>query len=279
LQPPVFESKISDLLNKDYPKEKVEASGIYLVNDYYYIIFDNSALVAKIHASLKDKSKNSLLGSNLQKSNFEGITYDPVDKKFLIVEELTMMRKGPKAMVHEFEEFKGFTGKWVVDLKMESSKNGMEGITYFQESGEEYLAILCEKAKCSKKGNLLILKKQKSIWIEHGVISFKVKGMKDYSDIDIRDGRVAIVSQKSSKLWISSFKIQDMQFAEGKLYTFPLVNQEGKFEKGTETAYCAVEGVTWIDKQKLAFVSDVLKSKNQDSCSHKNGMLHIFAIP
>ncbi|MCB1178276.1 MAG: hypothetical protein KDK36_11895 [Leptospiraceae bacterium] len=281
LKPPQFESKIETLMDIHSGKRKLEASGIILVNGFYYIIFDNTFLIAKIHKSLSERKKaNAWLGNKEKKSGFEGITYDYSDQKFLIVEELKNFRKSNLALVHEYKEGKGYLGKWVVEFPIKSRRKGMEGISYFRNNTGEYLALLCEKAKCSKRGNVLILKKEKSFWKEVSAFKFKVKGMKDYSDISIKEDKVAIVSQQSSSLWIGKMNSINFQFTDGKLYHFPKVNTNGEFSKeANKKTYCAVEGVTWVDEKKLAMVSDQTKKDKSGFCHLKDEMLHIFTIP
>lgn len=92
----------------------------------------------------------------------------------------------------------------------------------------------------------------------------------DYSELDICNGKVGIVSQEESKLWISAFKDDDWRFEEGKIYQFPR-DDEGK--------KCNIEGVSWITDKKIVVVSDSKKKKQSGQCKDKEEAIHIFNIP
>jgi len=92
----------------------------------------------------------------------------------------------------------------------------------------------------------------------------------DYSDIALRpmpDGsyKVAVTSQESKKVWITTLSATTWSLAAGTVYDFP----------GSD--YCNVEGVTFLTDTRLAFASD--EDKTGTSCNNKDESLHIFDLP
>ncbi len=107
----------------------------------------------------------------------------------------------------------------------------------------------------------------------------------DYADLSIRpDGRVAIVSQEDSAVWIGKLKgVQDgkldpdsVQFDHemGQVFHFPKSNM-------CQTIYCNVEGVTFINDNTIMVVSDRMKGGGDQPfyCLEKDQSIHAFLLP
>ena len=93
--------------------------------------------------------------------------------------------------------------------------------------------------------------------------------------MSVDQGRVAIVSQVNSMLWVGQFDEAGWAWRDaGQLYDFP------RTESGT-IRYGNIEGVGWISPTRIVTVSDRRKKKNQpdESLSDKDQSLHIFDIP
>ena len=91
----------------------------------------------------------------------------------------------------------------------------------------------------------------------------------DYSAIAIDGDRVAVVSQRSARLWIGRLDASGEGFeAGGTVYRFP---------KGGK--YCNVEGVSWLGEDRLLMVSDRKKRNQSLACAARDQSIHIFAIP
>jgi hypothetical protein len=90
----------------------------------------------------------------------------------------------------------------------------------------------------------------------------------------IRNHRICVLSQTASAIWIgrlsrTAWDIED----DGEVFRFPTG------EDGT-TIYCNVEGVSWLDDDRLVFVSDRMKGASQNArCGAKDQSIHIFRIP
>jgi hypothetical protein len=91
----------------------------------------------------------------------------------------------------------------------------------------------------------------------------------DYAGISYRDGRLAVVSQASARLWIGSVDEEARAFVEGSesVYRFP--------SKG----YGNVEGIAWLSDDTVVAVSDKKKKQQPVICAKKDQSIHIFRIP
>jgi hypothetical protein len=93
--------------------------------------------------------------------------------------------------------------------------------------------------------------------------------------MSIDRGRVAIVSQVNSMLWVGQFDEAGWSWRDaGQLYEFP------KSDQGT-IRYGNIEGVSWISPTRIVTVSDRRKKKDQPDkrLSDKDQSVQIFEIP
>jgi hypothetical protein len=97
----------------------------------------------------------------------------------------------------------------------------------------------------------------------------------DYSGMSIDNGRVAVVSQVNSMLWVGQFDEVDWSWRDdGRLYEFPRLD-DGSIRYGN------IEGVAWITPTRVVTVSDRRNKKNQQDkgLAEKDQSVHIFEIP
>jgi hypothetical protein len=93
--------------------------------------------------------------------------------------------------------------------------------------------------------------------------------------MSIENGRVAVVSQVNSMLWVGQFVEKDWSWRdEGQLYEFPR-SDDGSIRYGN------MEGVAWIAPSRVVTVSDRRSKKKQPDkgLSDKDQSIHIFEIP
>jgi hypothetical protein len=170
-----------------------------------------------------------------------------------------------------------------VDFALEGANKGMEGLTYIQRDGEEYVLGLCEGNKCKGDekgrkpggGRIQILRRGETQWEWVGKIKLpKSVLFEDYASLEVEGERIAVVSQMSSALWVGQFQPAGWDWVdEGKLYRFPR-NEAG------EIIYCNVEGVDWITPSQIVVVSDRTKPGEQPgACVQKDQAVHIFNLP
>jgi hypothetical protein len=97
----------------------------------------------------------------------------------------------------------------------------------------------------------------------------------DYSGMSTDHGRVAIVSQENSMLWVGQFDEGDWTWCdEGQLYEFPR-SDDGSIRYGN------IEGVSWITPTRIVTVSDRRKKQTQPdkALAQKDQSIHLFEIP
>jgi hypothetical protein len=88
-------------------------------------------------------------------------------------------------------------------------------------------------------------------------------------------GRVAIVSQVNSMLWVGRFDEGGWKWRDaGQLFEFPR-SKDGAVQYGN------VEGVGWLSATRIVVVSDRRKKKEQPDkgLAEKDQSIHIFDIP
>lgn len=97
----------------------------------------------------------------------------------------------------------------------------------------------------------------------------------DYSDLALLDTgggtyAVAVLSQKSSAVWIGTLGTSPLALAPGGTrYDLP--------RDGDRTAYCSAEGITFLDATTFAIVSD--RSTDGGPCADHAEAIAIFARP
>ena len=282
----VQESKIYKLLKICDKKSRLEASGVFSMDGYSYVVFDNIPDIAKLNNDFSDINNNKLI---LQKKtggqDYEDIAFDYLQQRFLIVQETCLNKQGqytPK--IDEVDlEFK-FIESNPVDLIFKGeTKKGIEGLSYVNWGGKAYTLGLSEgnRAAEGKKslkvghGRVHVFEKQNDKWSHHTTLKLP-KSIKfvDYAGISIDGLRVAIVSQESSAIWIGELEINGWEFVdEGQTYLFPKNSKNN-------VVYGNVEGISWLAKNKLVMVSDKRKTSVQAKrCEAKDQSIHIFKIP
>jgi hypothetical protein len=148
----------------------------------------------------------------------------------------------------------------------------------------DYLLALCEGNDCKGgdkgrkpgRGRVQVFEKRKKQWSHSRTIALPdTVPFVDYSGMAIDSGRVAIVSQVNSMLWVGQFDSAGWTWQDaGQLYVFPR-SDDGAIRYGN------IEGVAWIGLTRVVTVSDRRKKKNQTDKGHseKDQSIHIFDIP
>jgi hypothetical protein len=149
---------------------------------------------------------------------------------------------------------------------------------------QDHVLALCEGNRCKggskgRKpggGRVQVFEKKKKRWAHAGTIDLPASlPFVDYSGMSIDHGRVAIVSQVSSMLWVGRFDEAGWTWCDaGQLYEFPRA-------EGGRIRYGNIEGVGWISPTRVVAVSDRRKKRNQPDkgLSEKDQSVHIFDIP
>lgn len=275
------EVKFKKIINSKNKMDKYEASGVSFVNGKFYVVFDNNSQVARVNAKL---TKAKLLGKERKKIGYEGISHDHVNKEFYLIEESLEHKGDWNARQSVSDETFAVTAKeaWL-DFAFESDNKGFEGLTVLTTKGTTYLLALCEGNSCKAGrkgqepggGTIQVFEKKKKKWKRTRSIKLPESlRFVDYSGLDISAENIMVVSsQESSALWVAPLDVTTWKvLGNGKVYTFP------KNKKGA-TAYCNVEGVSWIDAHRLVVVSDAKKKSQPNTCQKQEQSIHLLSLP
>eukprot|EP00457_Paulinella_chromatophora_P006034 gb/GEZN01006052.1/.p1 GENE.gb/GEZN01006052.1/~~gb/GEZN01006052.1/.p1 ORF type:complete len:432 (-),score=54.96 gb/GEZN01006052.1/:372-1667(-) len=188
-----------------------------------------------------------------------------------------------------------------VEYSFDNGNKGFEGVAHFVQGGEHYILGLCEGNHCkggSKgkevgNGKLVLARRRLTkrpsahpediltdcIWSFMYEIPIPPEAdFIDYSDLALSDeGRVLIVSQESSKLWVGHLDTTDinkLHLHKGNVYNFPRDDE-------CRILYCNVEGIDWVTEHLVVAASDMIKSKGKQDyrCMDKDQSIHLFVIP
>jgi hypothetical protein len=280
----VRESKIRDLLPSDLATDRLEASGVLVKDNYYYVVFDNRAEIARLAHSLQADEANGLFGMDDAEHGYEGIAFNEAKQRFyLLVEARKRKGGGYEAEVYEYNDQFQHVKDRRLDFALASENKGFEAIAHARRGGEDFVLALCEGNKCKSGkagrkpggGRVQLFEKKKKRWAHRQTVKLpKSVRFVDYSGMSIDNGRVAIVSQENSMLWIGQFHETDWAWRdEGRLYAFP------RTETGA-ILYGNVEGVAWISPTRIVTVSDRRKSEHRGTeMEEKDQSIHIFDLP
>jgi hypothetical protein len=281
----VCESKICDLMPRDHPAKRWEASGVLVKERHIFVVFDDRTEIARFSDDLRPNDTNGLFGMAHAVCGYEGITYNAAKQRFYLLVE---SRKQPsgfyQASIVEYDDEFRYLKDRSVDFTFESGNKGFEAVAHVRRNNKDYILALCEgnKCKCGEKGRkpgggrVQVFEKKKKRWRHSRTIALpKALPFVDYSGMCIDTGCVAIVSQVNSMLWVGHFDEAGWSWRnEGQLYEFP------RSDKGT-IRYGNIEGVSWITRTRIVTVSDRRKKKEQTDkgLSAKDQSVHIFDIP
>ena len=281
----VCESKICDLMPCDEQTKRWEASGVLVKDEHYFVVFDDRAEIARFSNDLKPNNTNGLLGMAHADFGYEGITYNAAKQRFYLLVEARKHASGwYKALIVEYEEKFKYLKERPVDFKFKSSNKGFEAVVHMRRDSEDYLLALCEGNQCKggRKGRtpgggrVQLFYKARDCWRHCRAIPLPSSlPFVDYSGMSFDNGRVAIVSQMESMLWVGQLNEADWTWHDvGQLYEFPR-SGNGSIRYGN------IEGVGWITPSRIVTVSDRRKKRNQPDkgLSEKDQSIHIFDIP
>jgi hypothetical protein len=281
----LHERKIGDLIPDHQSTERWEASGVLVKGEHYFVVFDDRREIARIAHDLEDHGTNGLLGTASAEFGYEGITYNVTkDRFYLLVEARKHSKSCYQAVIVEHDKDFRYVKERPIDFTFERSNKGFEAVAHLGLNSGDYLLALCEGNKCKGGaegrtpggGRLLLFEKTKKCWSRLSTIALpKCLPFADYSGMAIDAGRVAIVSQVNSMLWIGQLDEANWSWrGDGELYQFPR-SESGAIQYGN------IEGVGWLTPTRVVAVSDRRKRKSQPDkkLSEKDQSVHIFEIP
>ena len=280
----VTERKLTDLLDPPTKGGVLEASGVVAKGPHYYVIFDNIRRVGRIHRSLAaGAASHTWFGVRREGDGYEDIAFSPQTRRFYLLIEAEKHPDGTyRAMIDECDEQARFQERRWVDVEFDARNTGFEGLAAVRWLGRNYLLALCEGNKCrtGKKGRkpgggrIHVLQRKGRGWSSVGRIDLpKQAAFEDYSGLGVRGRRIAVVSQRMSRMWIGTLRFEDWTIAgRGRVYDLPRT-KTGKMK------YCTVEGVSWLTDRSFVMVSDLSKSSYAGRCARRDQSIHIFRLP
>jgi hypothetical protein len=163
----------------------------------------------------------------------------------------------------------------MLDPVFQRQNKGFEGVGHLRRGDKEYLVGLWEDTvdQDDKKGFgrlYVFLREDDGVWAKPREIDLPPTAQfEDYAAIARRGNRVAVVSQKSQKMWLGEINeaVDGFATGTGTVYRFP------------DERYGNVEGVSWISDDQLVMVSDRRKKNQPKYCAEKDQSIHVFRIP
>jgi hypothetical protein len=281
----VCEAKICDLMTPQEPGERWEASGVFVRDEHFFVVFDNHTKVGRFTDDLRPHPANGLFGVTHANCGYEGISFNTDKQRFYLLVEARKHAKGSfQALIVEYDQDFNYVKERPADFTFKSDNKGFEAVAYVRRDEQDFLLALCEGNLCQcgasgRKpggGRVQVFEKKRRRWRHIGTIALpETLPFVDYSGMSIDHGSVAIVSQVNSMLWVGQFNESAWTWHDdGRLYEFP------RFETGA-IQYGNIEGVGWISPTRIVAVSDRRKKKDQPDkrLSDKDQSIHVFDLP
>jgi hypothetical protein len=273
----IREKKLFRLLPGTTDASRLEASGVALADDSsVFVCFDNLNQVAKIDISLRRGDKNRLFPAPSLGLGFEDIATDPENGRvFCLIETLEDFDGALHGFVAEYDTRGRFIRCAKLGTRFERENKGFEGLAYVQLRGREHLYALCEDNFGSRAkrggGRIDVFERARDgTWTPSRQIYLpKQAEFEDYAALAYRDGKIAVVSQASARLWVAEIdeKKRSVVRRSSAIYRFP------------NKSYGNVEGIAWLTPDTLIAVSDRKKPQQPSRCADKDQSIHIFRIP
>jgi len=282
---------------------KFESSDVVVVNDAYYVVYDNLYAVGRISKDLPFRShRNVLIGNRSGESAYEAIVHDPLTNRFfVVVEAVKHSDKKFHAIVEELEmidktEEKGTTISSKADVTYKSiqecpcemsfarENKGFEGAVLVRIDEQHlYLLGLCEgnfceggpKGRQAGNGRIVIMKRvdatkdQGCYWATVHILELpKSVNFVDYSAMTL----LATGKPHEYKFAVSSQESSAVWIGH-LLVSKDTSAKDWKFSSGRiydfprdddcRVVYCNVEGLSFISDTMLVAVSDQMKVDNR----------------
>ena len=258
-------------------ERRLEASGVALVDGKTaLVVFDNMDAVARIDVSLEPRRTNRLLPAPSLGTGFEDIAFDREGGRALcLIEALEDVDGFFRGFVAEYDTAGRFVGCTRLSTKFDVENKGFEGLAHVRRGSREYLFALCEGnlGTDAKEGGGRIdafTRGKNGGWgHSHRILLPRTAEFEDYAALAHHNGRIAVVSQASARVWTARIDARARALVPGSeaLHRFP------------SKSYGNVEGIAWLTEDTLVAVSDKKKTRQPKRCAEKDQSIHVFRIP
>ena len=273
----IRERKLDELIPGKKKGDRLEASGVALVDDSTAaVIFDSLNVVARVDLSLEPNENNRLHPAPSLADGFEDIAIDHQGGRvYCIIESMEDSDGKYRGFLSEYDKDFRFQRCSRLSTTFETPNKGFEGLAFLRSGGDEYIFAMCEGNLCtaatSGGGRIQAFKRTPEgnwAWSHQLEIPLSAE-FEDYAGISYRDGRLAVVSQASARVWIAEIDQKARLLVDGSqaVYRFP------------KKSYGNVEGIAWLSEDTLVGVSDKKKKRQPKKCATKDQSIHIFRIP
>lgn len=278
------EAKIADLL-ETAPDARLEASGVVVVGDALYVIFDNTPQIARLGIDLDrhDAGNRLISQARADDGGYEDIAYDPDSRLLFVLIEALPRGDEEVAKVRTYDEQLAYRSSGWLDFPLPAANKGLEGLACTRRDGDLYLLGLCEGNRCRRGadgrrpggGRIQVFAEGEDEWQHVDTIHLPTSlWFQDFSSLAIDGDRLCVLSQASSALWLGALAPAGWEVLDdGEAFAFP-TDADGR------TLYCNVEGVAWLPDGRVVVVSDRAKpGKHGSRCQSKDQSVHVFTIP
>ena len=275
---PIAESKIHKLIKGSDKGDHYDASGVYYLDNYFYVIFDNRYEIGKINSTLPHSSElNSLIGNKNGNSNYEAITCAKSNGivKWFTVEESVARDTAYYPRINEFDaDLKFVKTEWVeYPFTAKHMNKAFEGLAAIKRNNVDYMLGLVEGT-----GKIIVLQLINDSWRK--VTEFTIPYVfDDYSDLTVYRNTIAVCSQEDAKLWVGKLDENTWSVVDkGIEYDFPKGNEDGTVGAGNLMIYGNVEGVSFINDSTIVTCTDRMKDKQPSYQKHKDQSVQVFRL-
>jgi hypothetical protein len=285
----VREAKIHRLLPDCDEDRRLEASGVVALGDQCFVIFDNMGDVARIDTTLTSGGEHDWLVTGDDTIGIEDIAYNERRGCFYLLVEATPVARSAaandeihRAEVLEYDHRLARKARYHLPFDFASDNKGFEGLAWVEREGEDHVLALCEGNRCQGgsagrepgHGTIQVFRRATEGWKHVTTLAIPATArFVDYASLDIRDGRVVVLSQESAQLWVGRLREEEWAFVDdGAVHVLPRA-------KGGRVSYCNAEGVAWLTDDRVAIVSDRKKKDAAKRCGRTDQSIHIFALP
>ncbi|MFI5804714.1 hypothetical protein [Streptomyces sp. NPDC051561] len=287
----VKEAKLQDLIG-DSAGTRLEASGVLHHDGAFLVVCDNLTSLIRVSSELSPKApENGVINARRAKKSagtktvvgYEDLAHDALNDHYFTLSEAEPVKpKGFRARVQEYDAKLRPLGSALLDFELPDANKGMEGLEWVERAGTGHLLALCEGNRCEggKKGRtpgggqIQVFRREGKRWTRTDTVRLpRSLPFEDYSSVSVRDGRIAVLSQASSALWVGRLSAKKWEVDEGTVHRLPT---DGK----GRTVYGNAEGVSWVSADHVVIVSDrAKKSAGTERLRAKDQSIHLFLIP